>query len=535
MLLSSAPVIHHKKRRVALMSLRSLVNLVVLVPLTVLVACQNPREKADGLAQAARNYLEAGNIAAADKAITEAIQLRDDSSDYYLLQGFINLQAQHVVQAYNAFDRALDLDRTNRQALAYVANIGVQVGRIKQAEEAADRLLILDGESLPAMQVKGMIALSRGRLEEANALAERILARNPGDEAGTILRARSLAINGQPDEAIKLIDQSIVANGKTPAMMTNKLNIYRRLGRAPEMLALYDEIVPLSGANLQYQLEQINLLYKTGDMDKARKSAVALLKEGSSNVQDYATLRRIWGQFDSHPIPAAAAAEVANSKDPQAIVNAVRYLILSGDADVAGRILDAVPPNYARFVTSLRARLLMIAGRKAEARAAVDKILKTDANDVDALILLGQLHFADGEINLALNDVQKAQAADPFNPEPYIVLAGVSERRGETWRALQILGEASRRLPQDYFILDRHLALLRAERAYGRAVSVATAFARAQPSAQKAWDILARQCAQASDKMCAAIVDQEGKGASTAYLLDDIPGTPVNRGLFGRL
>lgn len=535
MLLNFDPVILRKKRSFARMSLRSLRNLAALIPLAMLVACQNPREKADGLAQAARNYLEAGNIAAADKAITEAIQLRDDSADYYLLQGLINLQAQRIVPAYNAFDRALDLDRTNRQALAYVANIGVQVGRIKQAEEAADRLLILDGESLPAMQVKGMIALSRGQFEDANTLAERILARNPSDEAGTILRARSLAINGQPEEAIKLIDQSIVANGKTPAMLTNKLNIYRKMGRAPEMLALYDEVVPLSGANLQYRLEQINLLYKTGNVDKARQSAVELLEQGSSNVGDYATLRRIWGQFDSHPIPAAAAAKVANSKDPQAIVNAVRYLILAGDTEAAGRVLNAVSPNYTGFVASLRARLLSIAGRKAEARAAVDKILKTDANDVDALILLGQLHFASGEINLALNDVQKAQATDPLNPEPYIVLAGISERRGEAWRALQILGEASRRLPQDYFILDRHLELLRAERSYGRAVSVATAFARAQPSAKKAWDILAQQCGLASDIMCTAIVDQEGKGANSAYLLDDIPGTPANRGLFGRL
>ena len=58
------------------MSLRSLANLVVLILLAALAACQNPREKADGLAQAARNYLEAGDIAAADKAIIEAIQLR---------------------------------------------------------------------------------------------------------------------------------------------------------------------------------------------------------------------------------------------------------------------------------------------------------------------------------------------------------------------------------------------------------------------------------------------------------------------------
>lgn len=497
--------------------------------------CQSARDRAATQAQVARDYYEAGNYGAASAAISEAIQNRDDNAEYYLLKGMIDLRAGRPVVAYNSFSRVLDLDRTNRSALAFAANIGVQIGRIKDAEDAADRLLMLDPDSLPALQVKGMVALTKGRIEDADAYAERILSQRPGDEAGTILRARSLTLNGKADEAIALVNRSLAQNGPTPAMLTNKLNIYRRMGRADEMLPIYREIVPLAGANYQFRLEQINLLYKTGHADEARRASVDLLHAGSQAVEDYGTLRRIWSQYDARPITAAGVGAVATSKDPQAIVNAVRYLILTGDTATAQRILDAVPAANAGFVASLKARLAAIEGRRDEAEAQVERILDKDANDVDALIQLAQFHFAKGEINLALNSVQKAQAADPMNPETYVVLAGIYERRGEIWRAKQIMADASRRLPQDYFIAEHHLALLRSEKEPGRAVSVATAFARAQPSATKAWDMLAAQCALTQDSECKAIVAQGTAMAKTAYMLDDPPGARANRGLFGRI
>lgn len=498
-------------------------------------ACQDVRSRAEAQAQAARAYFEAGNIVAASKAISEAIQLRDDNAEFFLLQGLISLRAGKPIPAFGAFDRALDLDQTNRTALAYVANLGVQIGRIKEAESAADRLLSLDADSLPALQVKGMIALSKGRMDEADKLADRIIAISPDDEAGTILRARSLAINGHMDEAIALIDKGLTARGATPVMLTNKLNVLRKMGRAQDMLPIYEKIVPLAGGNFQYRLEQINLLYKLGNVDAARQSSIDLLAAGSTRAEDYATLRRIWSQFDLHPIPLGAVDQIAGSKDPLATVNVVRFLILSGDPAMARRIVDAVPADRHKFVDSLDARLLAIRGQRDAARAKVDTILNTDGNDVDALILRGQFRFAEGDLNLALNDVQKALAADPLNPEPYMVLAGIYERRGEAWRAKQIFAEASKRLPQDYFIVERHLALLKSEREPGRVLSVATAFARAQPSAEKAWSILSAQCGLSPASDCKAIAEQGAAQAKTAYQLDDAPGTPVDRGLFGRL
>lgn len=505
------------------------------VLLAGLQACQNPAERAAELAQEAAMLAEAGNLAAAQDRIGEAISLREDVPDFYQLRGSILLRSGDQLGAYRAYSRALEFDASNRLALAYVANLGVQVGQVSDAEDAANRLLTLDPQAVPALQVKGMIALSRNKYEEATSYAERILAIRPTDEAGVIIKARSLAKDGHPQDGIALIDAALMVAPDSAALLTNKLNIYRVLGQPEPMAAALQRLVNLTNGAPHVRLDQINLLYRQGRADLARPAAMAFLAAGSRDPADYRALERLWWEHDRAPIPEGAGRTTAGWRDPLAVLLTGRYLLLRGDLAAADALLRTAPADAQPLVASLRVRILAAQGHEQDARAQIDEILRKDSHDTDALLFRARLDLGDRRLDRAVEAAQLAQTNDPLNPEAYVVLADVYRAQGADRRARQILEDGLKRLPQNFYLLEAYMGFLHRLGDKGRAVSVARTFARNVPSSERAWSIFAAECRAVGDEACLRSAMSGLEAARTSYLVDDPPGTAPNRGLFGRI
>lgn len=500
-----------------------------------LAACGDPTERAAGLAQQADAYIQAGNLVAARSAIAEAIALREDEPNYHMLQGVISMRSGDMIGAYRAFNRALEFDQSNPAALAYIGNIGVQIGQLGDAEDAANKLLTLQPNALPALQVKGMIALARDKFEEAMQYGDKILAVDPTDEAGSIVKARAMAKTGQAEEAMKLIDTALVARPDSAALLTNKVNIYRYLGQAEQMAPSLEQLLKLSNGLPSVRLDLINLQYRLGRMDEARKSSLALLSGGSADPEDYRTLQRIWWQYDKAPLPEGAARNASGWKEPLAIVAAVRYMIWRGDLPAAQALIRSAPANAQPLLASLQARLTEASGRKEEARKQVDALLAKEDHDVDALMLRARYATDARQEREALEAAQLAQTNDPQNPETYLVLASVYRSQGADFRVRQVFEDGLKTLPQNFYLLESYVQYLHQSGDKARAISATRAFARALPSSTRAWEIMGQQCQLARDAACMQSAYAGFLAAKKAIIVDDVPGKPQNRGLFGRI
>jgi len=505
----------------------------LLPALLVLPACKSPAERAADLAAQAEAQADAGNLAAARKAIVEAIALRDDIPAYQQLLGAIAMKAGNSGDAFRAFSRALDIDPTNMTALAYVANLGVQVGQVNRAEEAADRLLTLDPNALPGLQVKGMIALARDHNDEALRIGDRMLAIRSGDEAGTIIKARALAKQQQFDAALALLDGAAKTT-ESPVLLVNKLNIYRNLRQPEAMAEVLARLEQRNAMSPALRLDQVNLFYRLGRTDAARKAALAMLRQGAT-ADNYQALQRLWWEYDKTPLTVASAKEAGQWKDPVAVQQTVRYLLSRGDLPTARAVLRAAPASAQPLLASLEARLLAAGGQGAQASAAAEALLKKDEQDVDALLVRALVALDAGKREPAVEAAQLARANDPANAETYLVLARIAQAEDQAWRVRSSFEEGLKALPQNFLLLERYTQFLHQSGDKGRAVSVARAFARATPSSMRAWTFLMEQCRWANDDGCLQGALAGQKNAETTYLVDDPPGTVRNRGLFGRI
>lgn len=503
-----------------------------MLPLLLLGACQSAQQRADDHARQAQTEMDAGHPYLAERSIQLALGLRDDNPNYFMLLGNIELKLGKTSSAYNAFNRGLDLDTANVALLSYVANLALQTGHVQQASDISDRLLNIDPSSIAALRVKAMIALARQKDDDAVAFAKKIQDISPSDEVGVVVQARVMAKQGKLEDALTLLDQASLTTGDTIAILMNKANIYRMMNEPRKVVPLLAKVTS-EFAQPAVHLDEINLLYKLGDVDKARQAAVALLVSGAGTLSDYLVLRRIWSDYDPRPILAADIKTVAQLKDPLAITAVVRYLLLQGDVASARAILDATPAKMADQLAALKARVLARSGQGKLARKRVEALLDKDRNNVDALILRAQFEQQEGKTNLAINDLQTAMVAEPSDVEPYLILADIYRGDDEKERARRVYREGWQQLPQSFALLEHHMQFLHGLGDKAQAVSTAREFARDLPSSVKAWRILAAQCSWAGDTQCGQIAARGLAEAKMSYNLDGLPGAASGRSLLG--
>ncbi len=498
-------------------------------------ACQQPAQQADALAQQASQFAEAGDRMHALEAIQKAIALRDDNPSYFLLLASIQIRGGQPVDAFLAAQRVLELDAANVDALTLVANVGMQIGQIDDAADAANRLLALDPGSLIGLQIRGLNELYKNKTVEAEATAQRLLSISPGDLAGTIIHSRVLAQAGKYEDALAVIDKSMAESAVSAPLLITQINLFRALGRPEDMARSYArlaELVPDRSASLR--LDEINLLYRLGRTDEARAATAALLAKRSAGVDDLAILQRLWAEYDRVPFTRETIKLASEWSDPVALLAIGRYLLWQDQPQLADDLYFSFPESVRPIAIGVHLRAANRLRDAAEERALNERILERDPDNVDGLLLRGEVEAKNGNLPLAIEAVQKALNSDQGDAEIYVALAQLHARAGAAWRASQVFEDGLRQLPQSFQLIEEYTQFLHQSGNKSRAVTVSRAFARAMPSSIRAWTIMAQQCAWAGNAACAAEAAAGRTAAASRYRIDDPPGTPPDRGLLGK-
>ena len=507
----------------------------VLCCMVLLAACGDAQEKAVREAILAQTLLEAGNPQGANIAIIRAISQRDDVADFYVLQGQINMALKQHDAALRAYSQALDLDSSNIGALTQLALLNAQFGRTQAADDAADRLLVLSPQSLEGHQVKALAALSRGRLKQASEYADKALALAPGDEGASAIKGRILAMDDKISEARKLIEESLLAKGETPLLLTTLLNINRK-GKDPEQMAAnYRRLMPLVQDDLDMRIDYAYFLYKTGHADEARPMLAQVVAVPSVTREQADQIYRIWSDYDPNPLDPAAQRAIGASPNLAIVRATLRTLLLSGLTDAALGIVGAVPAERSQGMPALKAQALYAKGDLAGAKTLMQQALAEDKGNPDALLLRGILQLRERNTPKAIIDLQSVIGDDPLNPAGYDMLAKAFAAQRQEWRSRQLYEEALQKMPQSQFLLKRYLQFLHASGDKQRAMNVARQFTRNSPASVRAWKEFAVQCSANNDAACSRDAQKGAADAATLFALDDPPGVSSRRGLFGKI
>jgi tetratricopeptide (TPR) repeat protein len=214
------------------------------------------------------------------KDLERALEVDPDMGSAHLLIGRLQaLPGGDDDRARKAIDAAIRLLRDDPEQLSIAL---VARGRLTEDRDATladfNRALELDPRNLDALRMRALLYLERGEGEKALEDFEKLLQLNPNDLL--IHQAAAQALRGlqQYDKALEHLDQVILAEPRAALAYVLRAQILEEMGKVPEAIQSLSEAITVEPKNLGALLARARLYVIQDQFDLARQDVDQVLR-----------------------------------------------------------------------------------------------------------------------------------------------------------------------------------------------------------------------------------------------------------------
>jgi tetratricopeptide (TPR) repeat protein len=276
---------------------------------------------------------------------------------------------------------------------------------------------------------------------EAEALLKQYLeVKGEQTDSAQLLLASALLVLDRNDDARKLIDDSDLRNA-TAADLERAATIAFRKRQFGIADTLISEALTRDDHRKETLRTAIEIRYDLGRDEDVIAHIDELRKLVPDDPRPYLALTLVYedrGDWD-HVIDACQEfLRLQPEGAEEARLMLLDAYLTLGNAEEATRefeTLKAKSPELLDQLPMLEARLLSLKGQNDEALARADRVLDSNPEDIDALLLRGRIQLATGDFPAAISTLETLINADPSNFEAHYLLGQALSRSGETERA----------------------------------------------------------------------------------------------------
>jgi Tfp pilus assembly protein PilF len=176
-----------------------------------------------------------------ESAARKALQLDPELAEAHVLLANIQKDQWQWAEAEAEFRRALDLNPNDAVAQNGFADWLLSQGRPEEALAWARRAREHDPLAVSGIKI-GWILFQARRYEEAIHELRSVLAVLPDHTGALWFLGFALIANGQPEEAIPVLEKVVSASGHTPAALGVLIRAYAHAGRRADALRALEEL-----------------------------------------------------------------------------------------------------------------------------------------------------------------------------------------------------------------------------------------------------------------------------------------------------
>ena len=400
--------------------------------------------------------MAAGDLRQARRALLRLTRVKQDVAEYWIALGQVQIQLDSYRQAYSAFNRAHELDRTNVPVLASMAQLALLSGDLDLANEQARSLALLSPDNPAVILVRGYTDLRSGNLDKAEAAADTLLADSPDDSFAKVLKARVLVARDKTDEAIALMEAQHRAVPNDLGAIRALSAIYRSREDWRNLARIEIDAHRRSPQDRAVAAQAIEASLRAGDVVSARQISTPYLSP-KTNLKVLEATLEMWALYAPPGAVLPDAPKLANAAAGDARVSFANYFNDVAKPAIAEALLGSgrlpVTPENARF-NAVLAQALSLQGKADEAKQLFDRVLDREPDQSEALRGRSMLETRAGMTKQAVIDAQRLVIINPKSGKDRLLLAQVYRASGNRKEVLRTLWEAFQDLPEDEIVVS---------------------------------------------------------------------------------
>ncbi len=268
----------------------------------------------------------------------------------------------------------------------------------------------LDPSNIDAQLQAGTLLLAAGELNAARTRAELALQVAPDSAPAHILLGNALSGLKEPEAAIKQIEQALSLDPSYAPAWT-ALGAAEFLGGTRERAGdAFKKAVDLAPRSIEARLALANYEWASGDLASAEHTLLAALAVDPKSAAVHRTLAFFF--LSTRRTAAAEPHFQALTSEPGGRLALADYYMGVGNRERAMSVLrevEAAADKADVYAARLRiAGLEFAAGRKAEAHAILDEVIREKPRNEDARITKARMLLVDGRVDEAAAHAQEA-------------------------------------------------------------------------------------------------------------------------------
>jgi predicted Zn-dependent protease len=388
----------------------------------------------------------AGDIRAARIALLQLVAAEDDNASNWQELGKVQIQLGSYNDAYYAFSRAYELDKSNPQVLSSLTQLALLSGNIDTAEDHAQKLELL-APSHPAVKLTyGYVALRRADFDRADQQVDQLLAEFPREPSANLLKARILLGRGKSQEAIKLLETQTQGMPTDAGSWKALMALHERHGNWPGVTLAATNLANLNPKDAEVSFKAVEAALRANNIETALRTSEPFLRPDAppSHVESILT---IWAERWRTPEAIQRVRELSRSASPQQSLAYATYFNSVGKPDDAAALLGGGAPRLPVSQMNLSsnaviAESLSLKGELSQAKTLFDQILAIEPDHVYALRGRINLRIRTGAARAAVTDAQRLVSVVPRSARDRLLLARAYSAAGDQRQVDRTLWDA---------------------------------------------------------------------------------------------
>jgi tetratricopeptide (TPR) repeat protein len=380
------------------------------------MACSSPAQRAADAQAQAQSLTESGLYAAAAERFDYAVKMRDDLPDLWIMRARNQVKMRDFLGAFASYQSALDLDKTNREALDAVAQLSVATNDMDRAQKYAEQILILDPNDDSALLVKATALFRRGQLNSSQDIVNRVLSDAPDNQTALTLKSRILMWRGDVAGALGAILPIFNRGTGSFDLLQQLATLYGRLSDGRGLLSVAERIAHEQPKDAPFQLAFAKQLFLAGRTAEAASLLNAVHRAAPSNNLRVQTVS-MFGDAALSTGQIMRGVATLSAPDPSLAAAVVQYGLERSEFAVTAPLVHIL---MARPLTSetapfygLYAQVLAQTNHRSDALNLAAATLSIDKGEPSALWAQAIVNLSRHNFPAALRDAQRVISENP--------------------------------------------------------------------------------------------------------------------------